>query len=77
MMTQITPYTFLGLGIIGGFFLGLIYLDILYKSTMKTKLDFWYAQYNNAIAKFGISRNKDGQWIMKPEDRDEFWIKKE
>ena len=75
--TELTTWGFFGLGVCVGYIAGLYYYDFLIVANMKARMKAAIAGFNDAIAGFGISKTKEGKWIMKPEDRDEVWIKKE
>jgi hypothetical protein len=77
MITELSNWGFMGLGICGGFILGLYYYDVLIVKMQKAKIKAAIAGFNDALVSLGISKDKDGKWQMKPEDRDEVWIKKE
>jgi hypothetical protein len=77
MLEYATNYSFLGIGLIGGFLGGLWYYHILWSRFEKAKLKIAIDAFNKALADLGISKNKEGKWEMKPADKDELWTKKE
>ena len=76
-MHELSNWGFMGFGICCGFMLGLYYYDILMVKLQKAKIKAAIAGFNDALAALGISKDKDGEWQMKPEDRDEVWVKKQ
>jgi hypothetical protein len=77
MTTELTNWGFLGFGICGGFIFGLYYYDKLVAVNIKARMKAAIDGLNDALCTLGISKDENDNWIMRPKDRDEIWIKKE